>query len=111
MTNVANDDIYDTLKGIVVVEVVEGFAIDLLKKMRQYILKRPQTFDSMTQAIQWHINGNLLKNLASAKLTVPYLLEPLDQSQQDKTLSWRTNIERTEPYWEGKQYIIHYLLN
>ncbi|CAK9291555.1 unnamed protein product, partial [Gordionus sp. m RMFG-2023] len=43
----------DFIKGIILVDVVEGTAIDALSGMQSYLRSRPKSFDSVTKAIEW----------------------------------------------------------
>lgn len=86
-----------TVIGFAVLDVVEGSAMDALKSMNAYLATRPSTFTSLDQAIHWHIRSRTLRNVESAKASVPSLLL---QDESGKWY-WRTDLSRTEAYWEN----------
>jgi protein phosphatase methylesterase 1 len=83
--------------GFAVLDVVEGSAMDALKSMNSYLATRPSSFASLDQAIHWHIRSRTLRNVESAKASVPSLLL---QGEGGKWV-WRTDLSRTEAYWEN----------
>jgi len=83
--------------GYVVIDVVEGSAMDALKHMQAYLASRPATFPSIEAAVEWHIRSRTLRNLESAKASVPSLFIESPSGQ----LAWRTSLSKTESYWEN----------
>ncbi|QDS72991.1 hypothetical protein FKW77_008917 [Venturia effusa] len=83
--------------GFSVFDVVEGSAMDALKSMNSYLATRPSSFASLDQAIHWHIRSRTLRNVESAKASVPSLL----LQGEDAKWHWRTDLSRTEAYWEN----------
>lgn len=82
--------------GYIVLDVVEGSALEALKLMQQYLAMRPSTFGSIDEAVQWHLRSRTLRNLASAEVSVPPLLAPTPEGN----LRWKTDLSKTEAYWE-----------
>lgn len=64
--------------GVAVLDVVEGTAIAALPSMRTIIAQLPKGFDSIPEAIQWHIDSGTIVNPQSARRSVPSLLRPND---------------------------------
>ncbi|PWN36412.1 alpha/beta-hydrolase [Meira miltonrushii] len=62
--------------GVAVLDVVEGTAIAALPSMRTIIAQLPKGFDSIPEAIQWHIDSGTIVNPQSARRSVPSLLRP-----------------------------------
>ena len=61
-----------TLKGICVVDMVEGAAMASLSHMHDRLQEVPQRFESVEAAIEWSLGaGHVLKNEESAALSVP----------------------------------------
>jgi protein phosphatase methylesterase 1 len=60
-----------TVSGLVVVEMVEGSALASLDYMRQALTTMPRRFDSVEQAVQWSVGHGVIKNLDSARISVP----------------------------------------
>jgi protein phosphatase methylesterase 1 len=83
--------------GYAVLDVVEGSAMDALKSMNSYLATRPSAFTSLDQAINWHIRSRTLRNVESAKASVPSLLV----QTADGKWKWRTDLSTTEAYWRN----------
>lgn len=81
--------------GFAVLDVVEGSAMDALKSMNSYLATQPASFNSLDQAITWHIRSRTLRNADSARASVPSLL----LREDDGSWRWRTDLSRTEAYW------------
>lgn len=118
-----------SLSGVCVLDVVEGTAIESLQSMHMILDSRPQTFESVEKGIEWHLRSKALRNLESACVSVPSLLQlqPVFASLNDKTApisgysstvlhnlggrggtavaggrwEWITNLRTTEPFWKG----------
>lgn len=54
--------------GLVVIDVVEGTAIDALQSMQNVLRCRPKTFQSLDTAIEWSCRSGQTKNVESAKV-------------------------------------------
>lgn len=81
--------------GVAVLDVVEGFTLDALPHMHNLLDSRPDGFDSPEDAIQWHITTNTIRNLESARISVPAMISP----SKTKGWKWRTPLRSTAPYW------------
>jgi len=62
------------IKAVVVLDVVEGSALDALSKMNTIIEDRPTEFKTVDEAVQWALSSGTLKNKHSAKLSVPQMV-------------------------------------
>ncbi|KAG5224562.1 hydrolase family protein [Salix suchowensis] len=87
-----------SLAGMVVVDVVEGTAMASLVHMQKLLSSRMQHFSSMEKAIEWSVRGGSLRNIDSARVSVPTTLK-YDDSK--KCYVYRTRLEETEQYWRG----------
>ncbi|KAF2753258.1 protein phosphatase methylesteras-like protein 1 [Pseudovirgaria hyperparasitica] len=87
----------DRVLGYAVLDVVEGSAMDALKSMQSYLSARPKSFPTVDAAIDWHIRSRTLRNLASARASVPPLLMMIPSG----VWVWKTDLSRTEAYWEN----------
>ncbi|GAA5990652.1 hypothetical protein JCM11641_001263 [Rhodosporidiobolus odoratus] len=85
--------------GIVVIDVVEGTAIEALSGMSALIAGQPKMFDSPEDAIAWHVESRTINNIASARVSVPPLLRPLQDGAARQ--GWRVDLQQTEPFWRG----------
>jgi protein phosphatase methylesterase 1 len=84
------------ISGLIILDVVEGSAIDALPHMDSIVSQRPKNFRSVEQAIQWAVNSNTIKNLNSAKISVPLQVRPCA-----KGFEFRTDLKNSKIYWEG----------
>lgn len=97
------------LLGYAVLDVVEGTAMSALTSMSKYLEGRPGGFDTEERAIEWHTTSSgPIRNLESARISVPALLKPADGAAQSSTASpssaklvWRTDLGATRDFWEG----------
>ncbi|ETW82639.1 Esterase/lipase/thioesterase [Heterobasidion irregulare TC 32-1] len=90
--------------GVAVLDVVEGSAIEALPHMPIILNSRPEGFDSIEEAIQWHVSANQIRNPTSARVSVPSLIieAPSDpRTLRSYPLIWRTPLRSTGPYWES----------
>lgn len=60
-----------TLLGIVVIDVVEGTAMESLQSMQSFLRSRPNYFKSITNAIEWCVRSGQIRNVESAKVSMP----------------------------------------
>ncbi|XP_024930463.1 uncharacterized protein LOC107421438 isoform X2 [Ziziphus jujuba] len=87
-----------SLAGLVVVDVVEGTAMASLIHMQKILSSRMQHFPSIEKAIEWSVRGGSLRNIESARVSVPTTLK-YDDSK--KCYTYRARLEETEQYWRG----------
>ena len=81
--------------GVVDVDVVEGTAMGALKYMKQVIQQRPEQFSSLEDAKSWAISTNYMTADSSENLLSHQLIK------NGEYYIWRTNLLKTEPFWEG----------
>ncbi|KAI7830864.1 Alpha/Beta hydrolase protein [Kickxella alabastrina] len=96
MTHVAASRKLSPIRGLILIDIVEGTALDSLHAIPSFIAARPQSFASVSSAIQWHIDSGAIQNLESARLSVPSLIV-----QDGSRWSWKTQLMPTEQYWQG----------
>ncbi|KAK4528314.1 hypothetical protein GAYE_SCF54G6251 [Galdieria yellowstonensis] len=87
-----------TLRGLVVIDVVEGTAISSLPHMQSVLLKRPKSFSSVEKAILHALETKQTKSKESCRLSLPSQLKWNDEKN---CYNWRTNLEESECYWKG----------
>ncbi|UYV76134.1 PPME1, partial [Cordylochernes scorpioides] len=66
-----SNDYLPTCKALVVIDVVEGTAMDALTGMQTFLRGRPSGFKSIEQAIEWALKSCQLQNLESARVSMP----------------------------------------
>lgn len=87
-----------SLVGLVVVDVVEGTAMASLIHMKKILSNQMQYFSTHEKAIEWSVKGGSLRNVESARVSVPGTLKYDDIK---KCYSHRARLEETEQYWRG----------
>ncbi|KAG5680201.1 hypothetical protein PVAND_009726 [Polypedilum vanderplanki] len=63
--------ISSSLVGIIVIDVVEGTAMESLSAMQSFLRSRPTTFKSIPNAIEWCVRSGQIRNIESAKVSMP----------------------------------------
>lgn len=69
--HIAALELVPSLIGCVVIDVVEGTAMEALASMQSFLRSRPQTFKSIQQAIEWSVRSGQIRNVDSAKVSMP----------------------------------------
>ncbi|KAJ8758566.1 hypothetical protein K2173_000287 [Erythroxylum novogranatense] len=87
-----------SLAGLVVVDVVEGTAMASLIHMQKILSSRMHHFSSLEKAIEWNVKGGSLRNIDSARLSIPSTLK---YNESKKCYVHRARLEETEQYWRG----------
>ncbi|GAA5977539.1 hypothetical protein JCM10908_005007 [Rhodotorula pacifica] len=95
-----------TVTGVVVIDVVEGTAVEALPGMSALVASQPKSFETQEDAIAWHVHSRTINNLESARISVPPLIRPAETLQDGSAAAgsshiWRVELEKTEPYWRG----------
>ncbi|KAH6574305.1 hypothetical protein BASA60_005595 [Batrachochytrium salamandrivorans] len=85
------------VRGVVVLDVVEGTALDSLSHMQRILLARPKSFDSVQDAVKWAVYNNYSKNVKVAQVSI---VNQLVQTASGK-LVWRTDLHKTSEHWKG----------
>ncbi|KAJ8298024.1 hypothetical protein KUTeg_024555 [Tegillarca granosa] len=66
----AQRNLIPSLIGLVVIDVVEGTAMDALSSMQSFLRGRPTHFRSIEGAIEWSVRSGQIRNLESAKVSM-----------------------------------------
>ncbi|XP_060074167.1 protein phosphatase methylesterase 1-like isoform X2 [Ylistrum balloti] len=67
--------------GLVVIDVVEGTAMESLNSMQSFLRGRPSTFKSLEHAIEWSVRSGQIRNLESAKVSMVGQIKRLDTQE------------------------------
>eukprot|EP00668_Euglena_longa_P011826 GGOE01014246.1.p1 GENE.GGOE01014246.1~~GGOE01014246.1.p1 ORF type:complete len:333 (-),score=59.66 GGOE01014246.1:166-1164(-) len=89
------------IEGLVVIDVVEGSALESLSHMMAFLDRRPSSFPSLKRAIDWAVTQGGLKNAESARISMPAQLVQRSGHSGDLRWHWRTDLKGSEPYWRG----------
>ena len=60
-----------SLSGVCVIDVVEGTAMDALSSMQSVLRSRPKSFPSLNYAIEWSVRSGQVRNVESARVSMP----------------------------------------
>lgn len=85
------------IAGVAVLDVVEGSALEALPHMHSLLNARPDGFDSIEEAVEWHVSTNTIQNVNSARVSIPAVFKQVDKGPFPYT--WRTPLRSTAPYW------------
>lgn len=64
-------EILPSIMGIIVIDVVEGTALDALQSMQSLLKGRPKSFQNLENAIEWCLKSGQTRNLESARVSMP----------------------------------------
>ncbi|CAH0731425.1 unnamed protein product, partial [Brenthis ino] len=59
------------VQGVAVIDVVEGTAMEALTSMQSFLRSRPTHFKSIEHAIEWCVRSGQVRNVASARVSMP----------------------------------------
>lgn len=85
--HVAYEKLIPSLIGLAVIDVVEGTALEALNSMQSFLRSRPATFNSLDQAIEWSVRAAQVRNLESAKVSIPGHLKKINNNSQTVEIS------------------------
>uniref|UniRef100_A0A3B4DKG9 Protein phosphatase methylesterase 1 n=1 Tax=Pygocentrus nattereri TaxID=42514 RepID=A0A3B4DKG9_PYGNA len=120
----ASGSLLPTVVGLVVIDVVEGSAMDVLHSMQNFLKGRPRSFKSIDHAIEWSVKSGQIRNLESAKvsmvgqvrrccnLRVSPVTESVAEGHEEfydlnyvtdkaESTAWRIDLSKAEKYWDG----------
>jgi len=89
-------EIPDFVSCIIVLDVVEGTAMEALPMMKSILRQRPKSFESLTEAIRWSLSSGNVQNSVSAGISIPSQVV-----ERDGQFHWITDLEQTAPFWKG----------
>jgi len=99
-----------TLAGLIVIDVVEGTAMAALQHMHRVLAQRPSRFGRIEDAIEWSVRSGMVRNLQSAKISVPPQLKLLCGGEgcagtgaggRAAAFGWKTDLAASEVHWRG----------
>lgn len=67
----AQDECMCGLAGLVVIDVVEGTAMDALSSMQSFLRSRPSKFNTLQSAIEWSVRSGQTRSIEAAKVSMP----------------------------------------
>eukprot|EP00042_Codosiga_hollandica_P031552 m.192871 g.192871 ORF g.192871 m.192871 type:complete len:366 (-) comp53670_c0_seq2:62-1159(-) len=82
-------DVALSLQALVVIDVVEGSAMDALSAMDSFLRSRPSTFGSEQEAVDWALRTGQVRNPESARISLPPQLTKVKRTDTEKIVSSR----------------------
>ena len=93
-------ELYKKMQGLIVIDVVEGTAMDALPFMENIVHNRPEKFNSIQKGIEYMYKSGTIKNLESARISVPPLLKEEKNEKTGKVVyKFKTNLLDSKPFW------------
>lgn len=91
-------DLYEKIQGLICIDVVEGTAMEALPYMENIVYNRPPSFSSVEKGIEYMFKSGTIKNLDSARISVPPLLK--ETKKGDSSIyEWKTNLMASKQFW------------
>ncbi|CAB1345660.1 unnamed protein product [Coregonus sp. 'balchen'] len=122
----ASSMLLPTTVGLVVIDVVEGSAMEMLHSMQNFLKGRPKSFESIDHAIEWSVKSGQIRNRESARVSMAipvsdvavegneeiyvdpsYVSDKPDGTPEvsipepEGVYSWRIDLSKAEKYWDG----------
>ncbi|KAK3100220.1 hypothetical protein FSP39_016513 [Pinctada imbricata] len=94
-----------SLIGLVVIDVVEGTALEALSSMQSFLRGRPPVFKSLEHAIEWCVRSGQIRNVESARVSMVGQLKRVD-TEETATAEFDHNFEATQTQGRGTSTII-----
>jgi pimeloyl-ACP methyl ester carboxylesterase len=93
--------LYDKIQGLIVIDVVEGTAMEALPYMENIVQTRKNRFKSIEDGIEYMVKSGTIKNLESARISVPPLLKEQKTKDGNTFYVWKTNLLASQKFWTG----------
>uniref|UniRef100_A0A8B9KQZ2 protein phosphatase methylesterase-1 n=1 Tax=Astyanax mexicanus TaxID=7994 RepID=A0A8B9KQZ2_ASTMX len=112
----ASGSLLPSVVGLVVIDVVEGSAMDVLHSMQNFLKGRPRSFKSIDHAIEWSLKAARVRISSAEKraiesksgegaplIGVPKLFQMTVYMflQPSSVYSWKIDLSKAEKYWDG----------
>ena len=94
-----NQDLYKKIQGLIVIDVIEGSALEALPYMKSVIENKQKEFNNINDAISY-MASTQIRNLESCRISIPPLLKQVKNEKGKKVFTWKTDLFKTEKFWE-----------
>jgi len=96
--------------GLVVIDVVEGSAMESLASMQSFLRSRPKSFKSLKDAISWGMGNGHIKNEESARVSIPGQIKNVATgklaTEELENVAFDTSVESiVEPQYSSASFI------
>lgn len=85
------------IQGLAMIDIVEETALRALLSITRFINRRPKSFRTFSEAVQWHLKTQLLRNETSARISVSDLLKYDDTGN----LVWKSDLGHLTGFWDS----------
>ncbi|XP_064074121.1 protein phosphatase methylesterase 1 [Vanessa tameamea] len=87
------------VQGVAVIDVVEGTAMEALASMQSFLRSRPTHFKSIEHAIEWCVRSGQVRNVASARVSMPSQIINCSTGQlaTNEVEDYQSELTPTEP--------------
>jgi len=92
--NHSEEDWAKHVKGLFIIDVVEGSAMDALPFMEAIVKQRPTTFKSLQNVVKYGVSSGTVRDVKSAKVSMPAQVV-----EKDGKYVWRTDLMASKQYW------------
>lgn len=92
-------DLYEKIQGLIVLDVVEGSAMEALPFMMSIVQNRKNNFTTINEAIEY-MHSTQIRNLHSVRVSIPPLLKEEKDEKGNKVFKWKTDLVSSEQYWK-----------
>ncbi len=82
------------IQALIVIDVVEGTALEALPFMESVIKSRVATFNSVEESIEYMVKSNTIQSTESARYSVPSLVY-----KEKNKYQWKIDLIKTKEYW------------
>eukprot|EP01017_Pseudomicrothorax_dubius_P021635 TRINITY_DN2328_c0_g3_i1.p1 TRINITY_DN2328_c0_g3~~TRINITY_DN2328_c0_g3_i1.p1 ORF type:complete len:399 (+),score=91.54 TRINITY_DN2328_c0_g3_i1:74-1270(+) len=89
----------ERIQGLVVIDVVEGTALEALPFMEAIVNDRPKNFKNVIDAIKWNLASHTIKNPESARVGTPAQLIEKENQEGQKYFTWKVDLLQSQKYW------------
>lgn len=85
--------------GLIIVDIVEGTALEYLPFMVEILQSRPVKFYSEEEAIKWAVQSKNVINMESARISIPPQLVQVKTDSGETHFEWKNNLLKSQKYW------------
>ena len=99
-TEMQDSELAKAIAGIIIIDVVEGTAMEALPFMEQIVKNRPVHFPDLASVVKYGVLGGQVRDKRSARISMPaQVKEVTDGATGLKKFVWRTDLLATKGYW------------
>lgn len=91
----------ERMKGLIVIDVCEGSALEALPHMEAFEMNRKVQFKTIEDAIKYNIASNMIRNKTSSRISTPTTLVERKSNKGTIFYVWRFNRMESKKYWLG----------